>query len=192
MIFTDERYESAGFIIFARHYSGDHMIHKITGKQHNSKLCFICGLKNKFGIHAHFYITETKELIALFTPSEEHQSYPGRLHGGIASAVLDETIGRAILNYYDEEVWGVTIDLNVKFKKPIPLNEELKVVGRITNENSRMFEGTGEIILKNGEVAVTAEGKYFKVPLEKIADFNREENEWLIVPTENDPDQIEI
>jgi len=55
------------------------MIHKITGKQHNSKLCFVCGLKNRFGIHAHFYITESEELIAVFTPSEEHQSYPGRL-----------------------------------------------------------------------------------------------------------------
>ncbi len=168
------------------------MIHRITGKQHNSKLCFVCGLKNKFGIHAHFYITEKKELIALFTPSEEHQSYPGRLHGGIASAVLDETIGRAILNFYDEEVWGVTIDLNVKFKKPIPLNEELKVIGRITKENSRMFEGTGEIILSNGDVAVTAEGKYLKVPLEKITDFDKDENEWRVVNLENDPRELEI
>jgi acyl-coenzyme A thioesterase PaaI-like protein len=168
------------------------MIHKITGKQHNSKLCFICGLKNRYGIHAHFYVTENQELIALFTPSDEHQSYPGRLHGGIASAVLDETIGRSILNKYDEEVWGVTIDLNVKFKKPIPLNEELKVIGRITNENNRIFEGTGEIILANGVVAVTAQGKYLKVPLEKITDFNREENEWKIVESETDPKEIEI
>lgn len=168
------------------------MIHKITGKQHNSKLCFVCGLKNKFGIHAHFYITEAQELIALFTPSEEHQSYPGRLHGGIASAVLDETIGRAILNKYETEVWGVTIDLSVKFKKPIPLNEELKVIGRITDENSRFFEGTGEIILANGDVAVTAYGKYLKVPIEKITDFDIEENEWRIVQMESDPKEIHI
>jgi uncharacterized protein (TIGR00369 family) len=168
------------------------MIHKITGKQHNSKLCFVCGLKNIYGIHAHFYTTENHELIAVFTPSEEHQSYPGRLHGGIASAILDETIGRAILNKYETEVWGVTIDLNVKFKKPIPLNEELKVIGRITSENSRMFEGTGEIVLKNGDIAVTAQGKYLKVPLEKITDFNREDNEWKIVELENDPKEIEI
>ncbi len=172
--------------------NGDKMIHKILGKQHNSKMCFVCGLKNKFGIHARFYVTENHELIALFTPSEEHQSYPGRLHGGIASAILDETIGRAILNKYEEEVWGVTIDLNVKFKKPIPLNEELKVIGRITSENSRMFEGTGEIILQNGETAVTATGKYLKVPLEKITEFNREENEWRIVELETDPKAIEI
>jgi uncharacterized protein (TIGR00369 family) len=100
------------------------MIHHITGKQHNSKLCFVCGLKNNFGIKAHFYITKEEELIAIFTPSEEHQSYPGRLHGGIASAILDETIGRAILNKYETEVWGVTIELNVKYKKPVPLDEE--------------------------------------------------------------------
>jgi acyl-coenzyme A thioesterase PaaI-like protein len=168
------------------------MIHKITGKQNNSKMCFICGLKNKFGIHAHFYVTESQELIALFTPSEEHQSYPGRLHGGIASAILDETIGRAILNKYETEVWGVTIDLSVKFKKPIPLDEELKVIGRITSENSRFFEGTGEIVLANGEVAVSAYGKYLKVPIEKITEFNMEENEWRIVELENDPAEIAI
>jgi len=168
------------------------MIHHIVGKQHNSKLCFVCGLKNKFGIQAHFYVTENQELVALFTPVEEHQSYPGRLHGGIASAILDETIGRAILNHYEEEMWGVTIDLNVKFKKPVPLNEELKVVGRITSENSRMFEGTGEIVLQNGDVAVTAWGKYMKVPIKKITDFDLEENEWKIVELEKDPKQIEI
>ncbi len=168
------------------------MLHKIVNKQQNSKMCFVCGLKNTMGIHAHFYVTENKELIALFTPSEEHQSYPGRLHGGVASAILDETIGRAIMNRYDEEIWGVTIELNVKYKKPIPLNEQLKVIGRITNENNRVFEGTGEIVLPNGEIAVTASGKYLKVPLERITEFNREENEWRVVKTESDPDSIEI
>ena len=168
------------------------MIHKINGKQHNSKLCFVCGLKNKFGIKAHFYITENQELIALFTPSEEHQSYPGRLHGGIASAILDETIGRAIMNKSETDVWGVTIELITKFKKPIPLNQQLKVIGRITFESSRIFEGTGEIILNNGEVAVTAHGKYLKVPLNKITDFDKEENEWRIVESDSDPKEIEI
>ncbi len=168
------------------------MIHKVIGKQHNSKLCFVCGLKNKFGIHAQFYVTENQELIAIFTPTEVHQSYPGRLHGGIASAILDETIGRAILNIHKTETWGVTVELNVKFKKPIPLNEELKVVGRIINEYNRMFEGTGEIILSSGEIAVTAHGKYLKVPLEKITDFDIEENEWRIVELETDPKEIEI
>ena len=41
------------------------MIYKVTGKQPNSKMCFVCGLKNKFGLNASFYETDKNELIAL-------------------------------------------------------------------------------------------------------------------------------
>jgi acyl-coenzyme A thioesterase PaaI-like protein len=168
------------------------MRHRITRKQYNSKLCFICGLKNNSGLQASFYETENGELIATFIPTLEHQSYPGRLHGGLASAILDETMGRAILVGNDKEIWGITVELNLSYKKPIPLGVELKVVGRISEENSRFFHGTGEIMLPNGEVAVVARGKYLKAPLEKIADFDRIENEWAVVTSENDPESIEI
>ena len=163
------------------------MEHKITGKQPNSKLCLVCGMKNPFGLKAFFYETDKKELIAVFKTCEEHQSYPGRLHGGIAAAILDETIGRAILMYHEKEIWGVTVELKIRFKKPMPLDQELKVVGRITNESNRLFEGTGELILENGEIAATCQGKYVKLPLDDIADFDRDENEWRVVPSEIDP-----
>jgi len=168
------------------------MRHTITRKQYNSKLCFICGLKNNSGLKASFYETENGELIATFTPTFEHQSYPGRLHGGLASAILDEAIGRAIMVGNDKEIWGLTIELNLTYKKPIPLGVELKVLARITEENSRFFHGTGEIILPGGEVAVIAKGKYMKAPLEKIANFDPVENEWAVVEDENDPKSIEI
>ena len=64
-------------------------------------------------------------LVAIFTPEDIHQSYPGRLHGGIASTILDEAIGRAIL-MKDDNIWGVTLELNVKFKKPVPYDENCK------------------------------------------------------------------
>ncbi len=168
------------------------MRHKISGKQHNSKQCFICGLKNSSGLKASFFETEGKELIATFMPTEEHQSYPGRLHGGIASAILDETIGRAISIGNAEQTWGITVELSVQFKKPIPLNNEVKVIGRITSQNSRFFEGTGEIVLDSGEIAVVAKGRYMKAPLSKIADFDPEENDWQVVENENDPKFIEL
>lgn len=168
------------------------MQHKITGKQYNSKLCFVCGLKNGSGLKASFFETEKKELIATFVPTEEHQSYPGRLHGGLASAILDETIGRAVMIGDDREIWGITVELNLSYRKPIPLGVELKVVGRITSENSRFFEGTGEIILPGGEVAVSARGKYMKAPLEKIADFDPVVNEWAVVHRDDDPEVIEL
>ena len=168
------------------------MQHKIVRKQYNSKLCFVCGLKNDAGLQASFYETEGGELIATFVPREEHQSYPGRLHGGLASTILDETIGRAVMVGNDKEIWGLTVELNLTYKKPIPLGVELKVVARITEENSRFFHGTGEIVLPDGESAVIGRGKYLKAPLEKIADFDRLENEWRVLAGENDPTCIEI
>ena len=54
-------------------------------------------MKNQFGLKAFFYEMENNELMAIFNTIEEHQSYPGRLHGGIAATIMDETIGRAIL-----------------------------------------------------------------------------------------------
>lgn len=168
------------------------MLHKVAKKQHNSKLCFVCGLKNRSGLQASFFESETGELIAIFRPGPEHQSYPGRLHGGIASTILDETIGRAILIGSEHEIWGVTLELNVEFKKPIPLETEIRVIGRITEENSRLFWGTGEIVLPDGSIAAAAKGKYLKVPLDKIADFDAAENEWRVTAREDDPEQIEI
>ncbi len=173
-------------------YRKEAMDHKITGKQPNSKMCLVCGLKNPLGLRALFYETDNKELIAVFKPTEEHQSYPNRLHGGVASAILDETIGRAILMHHDHEVWGVTIEIKTRFKKPIPLDGEIKVIGRITKESGRIFEGTGELILANGEVAATAEGKYIKLLIEQISDFDREENDWRVTRSEEDPESIEI
>lgn len=156
-------------------------------------MCFLCGLKNPFGLKAAFYELENNEIVSVFKPSTEHQSYPGRLHGGIATTVLDETIGRAIMmKYKDGEIWGVTVEFTTRFKKPIPLNEELRVVGRIVNETSRTFEGTGELLLANGEVAATGFGKYLRMPINKIADFDPLEQEWKVTKTEKDPDYFEL
>jgi uncharacterized protein (TIGR00369 family) len=167
------------------------MIHKVVGKQNNSKMCFVCGLKNRYGLKASFYETDTGELVAIIKPGQEHQGYPGRLHGGIAAAVLDETIGRTVTMGKEKEVWGVTLELKMKYLKPIPLGEEIKIVARLIEDN-RIFKGAGKIILSNGEIAAEAEGKYLRMPIEKITDFDRQENEWQVVKSMSDPVAIEF
>ena len=168
------------------------MQHAVVRKQENSKSCLVCGLKNPFGLQAAFYELENGELVCMFTPSEMHQSYPGRMHGGITAALLDETIGRAILMRYEHVVWGVTIEITTKFRKPIPLDQQLRVVGRITSETSRSFEGTGEIYLRDGEIAATGLGKYMKLPINKIADFDEAEQEWKVNPKDTDPTSFDV
>lgn len=166
------------------------MAKKVVRKQQNSKSCFVCGTKNDFGLKTEFYEVEAGELRARFTPGDNHQSYPGRLHGGIAAAVLDETIGRAINAGSGGGEWGVTVDLSIRYRKPVPLNVPLIATGRITKNGGRIFEGSGEILLPDGSVAVEASGRYMKFPLEKIADFDPEEQDWRVVQGPDDPGEF--
>jgi acyl-coenzyme A thioesterase PaaI-like protein len=167
------------------------MRYRITAKQENSRMCFVCGLHNPYGLYTSFYELENGELLGIFKPREAHQGYPGRLHGGIAATILDETIGRAI-NIGQKEVWGVTVEISTRYRQPIPLNEEIRVVGRIVRETGRSFEGTGEILLPDGSTAVEGRGKYIKLPIEKIADFDHTGEDWKVVSTENDLEVVEL
>lgn len=151
---------------------------KIINKQITSNNCFVCGVHNDCGLKMNFYETDEGELVSFFTARDEHQSYPNRAHGGIIAAVLDETIGRSIL-ILEKGTWGVTTELNVKFRKPVPLNVELKVVARIIKNSRLLFTGTGEIVDDDGIIYATAVGKYLKTPLEKITGLEDVEGEWI-------------
>lgn len=164
-------------------------------------MCLVCGTDNPFGLQGRFYELAGREadreggaagpeLLGLFTPREEHQSYPGRLHGGVISAILDETIGRAMLIAHPGE-WAVTAEFTVRYRKPVPLDEEIRCMARITRDTSRLFEGTGEIVLADGSVAVSARGRYLKMPAEAISEGGMPETEWFTDPREV-PDSVEI
>jgi uncharacterized protein (TIGR00369 family) len=168
------------------------MRYKVTGKQPNAKMCLVCGLKNPYGLKTFFYELENGELMSVCRTMEEHQSYPNLLHGGITTALLDETIGRAILIKSQGEVWGMTLEFTTRYKKPVPLDGELRVIGRITKMGKRVFEGTGELLLPDGAIAAEGHGKYIKLPLEKIADFDFEEQEWKVTHAENDPIEVDL
>jgi len=165
---------------------------KVTGKQPNSRDCFVCGLENNFGLKSSFYELENGELLARFTPSEEHQSYPGRLHGGVSAAILDETIGRAMMNHKEAALWGVTLEFSMKFRKPVPLDKEVVVRARITAENRRTFEGTGEIVLADGTVAVEGAGRYLKMSLDSITDDDFENEQWRVVEDSQSPTEVDL
>ena len=154
-------------------------------------MCLVCGLDNHTGLRASFYELEEGELLAIFQPRTEHQGYPGRLHGGLAAAILDETIGRAVNRAGRGEVWGVSIELTTRFRKPIPLADEVRVIGRITKNSGRLYEGEGEILLADGTVAVEGKGKYLKLPLDRISDLDVEKH-WRVSPSDRDPQEVDL
>ncbi len=154
---------------------------KIIKKQANSKKCIICGLENEYGLKAPFYEMEDSSVVSIFEYRELHQSYPERVHGGLISAMLDELIGRTIW-IFEPETWGVTMDLHVKFRRPVPYNAKLKAVGKITRTNSRLFEGVGELFDMDGNLLASAEAIYFKMPLNKISNMSNHDDINIFVP----------
>ncbi len=71
------------------------------------------------------------------------------------------------------------MEFTVRLRKPVPLDCEVTAVGRITRDSSRVFEGTGEIVLGDGTVAAEAQGKYLKMPIEQIAAAEFSDSEWF-------------
>ena len=95
---------------------------KVVKKQNNSKMCVMCGLDNPAGVRAPFYTMEDGSVVTRFRYGEVHQSYPGRVHGGLIAAMLDELGGRALWAAEREEfLCGVTTSLETKYRKPVPV-----------------------------------------------------------------------
>ena len=161
-------------------------------RKHNAALrCFVCGVKNPLGLHTEFFELEDGTLAAKVTPQCCHQSYPGRVPGGICTALLDETIGRAI-NIPEPDTWAVTAEITTRYLKPVPYDVPLTVTGKVVENNRRLFTGEGAIILPDGEVAVTATGKYRKLKIENIAEFDVSGEDWQLYPKQDDPDFVEL
>ncbi len=158
-------------------------------RQPNSQNCFLCGLQNPIGLKVAFYETQENRVLVRFTPQEFHQGYPGVMHGGIACALLDETIGRTLVRH---DIWAMTVDLKVRFHKPVPLNEPLTVVGEIVRLRSRMMEGKGEIRLADGSVAVSAEARYIHLPADKVDEFRSELGYWQVAPGTEGEQPVDI
>jgi acyl-coenzyme A thioesterase PaaI-like protein len=91
-----------------------------------------------------------------------HQGGPGLVHGGIVGAALDEACGLLA-------TWhrfpAVTARFAVRFRRPVPINRELRVASRVTAERGRRIEIAAE--LREGErLLADAEGVFLHVPLE--------------------------
>ena len=166
------------------------MKYKILKKQNNSAMCFICGLSNVAGVQVKYYECENtageRVLLGLINPKEEHQSYPNRMHGGVAAAILDESIGRAL--WLEREEWGVTMELNTKYRKPTPLDRALYIEGKLTKVSSRGFDAEGKLFYidddGNQVVCVTGNGRYMVLPVEQIAQEQLSAENWFLVEEE--------
>lgn len=146
---------------------------KVISKQRNSRMCAICGLDNEYGVKAPFYNMEDGSVMTRFQYKNQHQSFPGRVHGGLITAMLDEMGLRALwAEEGNENTYGVTMDLNTKYRKPTPYGEFIIGKGKIVKNSSKFFVTEAKLLDSLGNVLANGTIKYLKLKPEVICGDN--------------------
>lgn len=128
----------------------------LTDKGYN---CFACAPSNPCGLKMEFY-EDGDDIVSLWTPGDNYQGWLDTLHGGIQATLMDEIGGWIIARKFQTS--GMTTNLNIKYKKPIPTgkNVTIEIRGRV-KEVKRMFVFIEAEIRYDGEVRSSAEMTYY-------------------------------
>jgi len=97
------------------------------------------------------------------TPGRDYQGFGGVLHGGIIAALMDDAMWYAIYATADCAT-TMTVDLNIRYKKPAPVEAEIKVYAEVAEAGGRLFSVRGLVLGPNEEILAEANGKFLKAP----------------------------
>lgn len=144
-----------------------------------NSICFGCGPANQDGLQiaSHWdgdpFAEGTYRM--RFTPSKEHQAFPGVLNGGIIGTLLDchsnWAAATAIAKHHGwpKPECTVTADFHVKLTKPTPFPGEVELVAKIdkiSGEGDRMATVSCELWAdtpKGRRVTATCTGHFVAV-----------------------------
>jgi acyl-coenzyme A thioesterase PaaI-like protein len=154
-------------------------------KQPNSRMCFVCGLKNPVGLHLAFYADHNsvpKQVRAEIRIPEKYQGYPGVAHGGILAAILDELAGRAVLIDGSDEDLMMTLKMELRYRLPTPTDTPLMGIGWITQRRGNRAKAHGELRLPDGQVSVEADLVILRPPGDLDELWESERPFWRVYP----------
>jgi acyl-coenzyme A thioesterase PaaI-like protein len=123
--------------------------------------CFGCGELNPQSLKLKFKQSE-EGVYTIFTPEDYHQGYPGILHGGITSTLLDEVMSNCIVALGFR---AVTARLEIRFRQSIPLYRPIRIEARITGRKRRVVDTQGQVLLDDGKLAAEATARFMIVNL---------------------------
>lgn len=129
-------------------------------------LCFACGPRNPFGLKLRFE-RDGERVVSRFMVPEAYQGFPGYLHGGVITALLDEVMSRVSLVL--DNRWTMTAGVDVRFRKPVFVGQEVTAIASRVEANRRLVTARGELLLPDGTVAADATGRFVYLPKATLA-----------------------
>lgn len=128
-------------------------------KVEDDKHCFACGDMNEYGLHADITTSDDNTSYCKITVPSRFQGWKGMVHGGIISTLLDEI---SIYACRKISLRGVTAEIDVKFRKPVPIDTELELKAKVTEIRRKMVSVQAELLV-DGVVHASAETKVFNL-----------------------------
>jgi len=149
--------------------------------QPNSRHCFACGLHNPVGLRLRFTDNGRDEVRTAYLAPAHFEGYPGVVHGGIVTALLDEIVGRTPM-IADPNHFMMTVKLEVKFRQPVPVETPLTITGRMLKHRGRLATARAELRLPDGTLAAEAEAVLADLPADVLEGQEVELLDWRIWP----------
>lgn len=137
------------------------MAPKLVLEPNPSNRCFGCGAANDFGMKLTFELdTETRRASGKFVLGPRYAGGAGFAHGGVIAILLDEVMGK--ISKLSEER-AVTAELNIEYRKPVPVDAQIVVSGWQEQENGRNRFRVGEIHDSSGNLLARGRGRFVVV-----------------------------
>ncbi len=124
--------------------------------------CFVCGKANPIGLKLDFEYPEKGMAHAEVSVSQLFEGYPGVVHGGILSTLMDEVMAKAVIASGKA---AFTAKLNVSYRKPLPPHQKVQLRGWIELAKTRTIR-TRATISSQDEVFAEAEAVFIVPPKE--------------------------
>jgi len=135
----------------------------------------VSGPMNPLAPPVHYDRTSEAGIDASVTFGVAYQGPPGYVHGAFIAGVFDDVLGAANIAAGNP---GMTVHLNVRYRRATPLRTPLRVVARHTGREGRRIFAQATM-LAGDEVTAEAEGVFAEITLERAQKLFRNGGERL-------------
>ncbi|MCW5873337.1 MAG: hypothetical protein KIS88_01690 [Anaerolineales bacterium] len=149
----------------------------------NSKNCFACGMENPIGLKLEFYADPDVEngVVGAYTVPQVYEGYPGIVHGGVISTIMDEAVSRVFM-LKDHNRFMYTARLTTKFRKHVPVGQPLRITGVAVKDRGRVAEARAAIYAASGELLAEGEALMVALPPEDLTAADLDDLGWRVYP----------
>jgi uncharacterized protein (TIGR00369 family) len=151
----------------------------------NSSHCFVCGLENDYGLKLSFYQEDNGTVVVDYIVPDQYQGYPGVVHGGIVTTLMDEVLGR-VLMAKDPNRFMFTAKLTTRYRHPVPTGKPIRVVGKIVKDRGRVAEAKAELFGPDGKLLAEAEGLMVTLAEDALQSMDIDALGWKVYPDEEE------